>query len=253
MDEKSILFAKLAGLYKTVSTMLTQRAGMERLIRNFRIEQIEEVFSKYIKVIPPLKKLLPEMYSDLEERSMPEVSAGGTINRDFLEMISRDIEYIFEINAQYSASKSKAVKYPQRVFISHGSSQDWRKVQSYIEKDLEIRTLELAQEPNKGRTVLQKLVEESENCSYAVVVMTGDDKSADGEVRARENVMHEIGFFQGKYGLSKVCLLYEQGTNISSNIAGLVYIDFPVDVIESTFGTLSRELKVYFEQTTGIL
>ena len=77
--------------------------------------------------------------------------------------------------------------------------------------------------------------------------MTGDDVISDGEIRARENVMHEIGFFQGKYGLEKVCLLHEEGTNIPSNIHGLVYIPFPKSIISSTLGSLSRELKVYFK------
>ncbi|NQV19111.1 MAG: nucleotide-binding protein [Armatimonadetes bacterium] len=76
--------------------------------------------------------------------------------------------------------------------------------------------------------------------------MTGDDIISKGEIRARENVMHEIGFFQGKYGLEKVCLLYEEGTNIPSNIHGLVYIPFPPNIIDATFGSLSRELKVFF-------
>ncbi len=140
----------------------------------------------------------------------------------------------------------KMPEIPQRIFISHGSSKEWLLIQNHIEKDIKLNTLELAQEPNKGRTVLQKLNEESDKCSYAVVVMTGEDKITDDETRARENVMHEIGFFQGKYGLEKVCLLHEDGTNIPSNIHRLVYIPFPKGVISATFGSLTRELKAYF-------
>ena len=94
-----------------------------------------------------------------------------------------------------------------RIFISHGRSEEWRKLQAYLEKDLGKNTLELAQEANLGRTVLQKLFEESRKCSIAVIVMTGDDITEDGEIRARENVMHEIGFFQGLYGLNNIVLL----------------------------------------------
>ena len=74
--------------------------------------------------------------------------------------------------------------------------------------------------------------------------MTGDDITTEGEVRARENVMHEIGFFQGKYGLCNVVLLHEDGVNIPSNIHGIVYIGFPKDTCEATLGALTRELKV---------
>jgi predicted nucleotide-binding protein len=76
--------------------------------------------------------------------------------------------------------------------------------------------------------------------------MTGDDSDADGNARARENVMHEIGYFQGKFGLSRVCLLHEDGTNIPSNIHGLVYIPFTKGNISMTFGPLLRELKALY-------
>ena len=79
--------------------------------------------------------------------------------------------------------------------------------------------------------------------------MTGDDDIGIGAPRARENVMHEIGFFQGKYGLANVCLLHEEGTNIPSNIHGLVYIPFPKDLVSAAFGVLGRELRAAFPNT----
>lgn len=246
MENKTLVFAKLAGTYKTLDSILAPSGNRQRLHVHFRPELVQEVFDSYTKLSNSLKKLMPELYSDIPHRHMPTPSEGGTIDRSFLEILQRDMDYIFELNAQFTAIDSKENEKAQRIFISHGSSKNWMQVQSYIEKDLEIDTLELAQEPNKGRTVLQKLNEESDKCSYAVVVMTGDDIISEDETRARENVLHEIGFFQGKYGLEKVCLLYEEGTNIPSNIHGLVYIPFPKNIITATFGSLSRELKVYF-------
>ena len=246
MKNKSIIFAKLAGEYKNPESLLDQKVG-KIFYQNYNPETVQLIFQHYSKIITSLKKTVPELYSDIPERNIPKPSEGGSIHRSFLEMLKRDMEYIFELNAQFIAAESKAAEILKRIFISHGSSKDWLQVQNYIEKDLEINTLELAQEPNKGRTVLQKLNEESDKCSYAVVVMTGDDIISDGEIRARENVMHEIGFFQGKYGIDKVCLLYEEGTNIPSNIHGLVYIPFPKNIINATFGSLSRELKAYFK------
>ena len=75
--------------------------------------------------------------------------------------------------------------------------------------------------------------------------MTGDDL-LENEVRARENVMHEIGFFMGKYGLNNIVLLHEEGVSIPSNIHGIVYIPFPKDSVESSEGKLTKELKVLF-------
>jgi predicted nucleotide-binding protein len=113
--------------------------------------------------------------------------------------------------------------------------------QSYIEREIGVKTLELAQQPSMGRTVIEKLKDESDKCTSAVIVMTGDDLDGSGNVRARENVLHEIGYFQAKFGLSGVCLLHEEGRSIPSNIYGIVYIPFTKGVISMTLGLLSRK------------
>jgi predicted nucleotide-binding protein len=60
------------------------------------------------------------------------------------------------------------------------------------------------------------------NGCYAVVIMTGDDKAEDGQRRTREKVMHEVGYFQAKFGLASVCHLHAEGVSIPSNIHGPV-------------------------------
>ena len=150
---------------------------------------------------------------------------------------------ILAVWSQRNSSGSVLSPRPRRVFISHGRNEAWRKVQEYIEKTIEIPTLQLTQEANRGRIILQNLIEESDNCAYAVIIMTGDDTTTDEQTRARENVLHEIGYFQGKYGASKVCLLHEVGVNIPTNIQGVAYIPFPKEGIEAALGGLTRELK----------
>jgi predicted nucleotide-binding protein len=61
--------------------------------------------------------------------------------------------------------------------------------------------------------------------------------------RVRENVMHEIGFFQGRYGRKAVILLHEEGVNIPSNLGGVAYVPFPRGCIEAGFHVLQRELR----------
>lgn len=152
--------------------------------------------------------------------------------------IGASAEY-FKLLRIIESSKGNADR--GKIFISHGHSSDWLEVQRYIEHDLGLKTLELSQAKNMGRTVIEKLNEESSHCCYAVIVMTGDDVLA-GDVRARENVMHEIGFFQGKLGLNNVCILHEKSTNIPSNLAGVVYIPYSKGSISAAFHSLGREL-----------
>ena len=168
-------------------------------------------------------------------------------SRSQLELLLRTIDQALEIRANSELAVPEASEKSPQVFISHGRANDWQEVQSYIERDVGLPTLELAQQPNLGRTVLQKLEQESQSCTSAVIVMTGDDLDADGNARARENVLHEIGFLQAKFGLSAVCLLHEEETSIPSNIHGLVYIPFPKGYVTATFGALMRELKGFYK------
>jgi predicted nucleotide-binding protein len=75
--------------------------------------------------------------------------------------------------------------------------------------------------------------------------MTAEDETEDGKVRARENVVHEAGLFQGKLGFERAIILREEGCEEFSNIKGLVQIEFPrgniMAVSEEIRRTLERE------------
>ena len=137
---------------------------------------------------------------------------------------------------------------PRRVFVTHGRSNIWLKVARFIDKEtgLHLESVELAEEPNKGRTVIDKLIEEGDECSYAVIVMTGDDFTADDKARARENVIHELGYFQGRYGRERICILHEENVSIPSNLGGVVYYGFPKGEVRGTFADLQKELRQAF-------
>jgi predicted nucleotide-binding protein len=243
-----IVMAKLAGLKLLLSNELEDQRAFY-----FDYAIVRERYSLYSLQVSYLRGLLPAEFGDFPVRQEPKSSGTGDfqgrgyVERPYLKLLLQDIDYILEVRANSRIGEAIVQPNPRRVFISHGTSEDWRTVQDHIERDLQIPTLELAQQPNRGRTVLQKLTEESDKCSYAVVVMTGDDQIQGDSTRARQNVMHEIGFFQGKFGLPNVCLLYEEETDIPSNIHGLVYIPFPKGLVSATFGALGRELKTAFQ------
>ena len=167
-------------------------------------------------------------------------------SRRQVEKLARDLDQIFELRANSELEQPKKESL-RRVFISHGHSNEWRKVQPFIEKDVELSTIELEQEPNAGRTIIEKLIDNAGRCDSAVIIMTGDDFTKEEEARVRENVMHEIGFFQGFYGRNFVILLHEEGVNIPTNLSGVAYVPFPKDSIETGFHVLQRELKAIYK------
>ncbi|TGL86668.1 DNA-binding protein [Leptospira congkakensis] len=214
------------------------------------------IYLKYFEEFEILRDYFKGNYSDLlldlENKSKPESSkttdfeGRGFLRRQVIIDLNKDIQKIISRSEFFETDSSKATQLTnnsQKIFISHGKSKDWIELQNFLTHQSRLETIELSQQANLGRTILQKLNEESKKCNYAIIVMSGDDTDPDGKAKARENVIHEIGFFQGTYGLDRVCILYEEGTSIPSNISGVVYIPYKHDEIKNTFLDLQKELK----------
>jgi predicted nucleotide-binding protein len=70
----------------------------------------------------------------------------------------------------------------------------------------------LHEQPNQGRTLIEKFEAHGETAGFAIVLMSPDDEGhARGAEkvtpRARQNVVLELGYFVGKLGRSHVCAL----------------------------------------------
>jgi predicted nucleotide-binding protein len=255
MSTTSISMAKLAGFKTAISSMLATtidgaRSGA-RAQMAFPSEAVLHYFVGTQNQIEQLRQAIPELFDDFAPiRTTPAMEMQNGVNqfsRMQLAGLVRDIDHIFEIRANSElAQPISSASIPQRVFITHGRSNDWREVQAFIEKDANLPTLELAQEVNLGSTVIEKLEHNAAKCDSAVIVMTGDDTDAGGQARARENVMHEIGFFQGRFGRKKVVLLHEEGVSIPTNLSGVVYVPFPKGSISAGFHVLARELNALY-------
>lgn len=253
--------AKLSGIKKSLESVLHENVsrnrsqGDVRLRANYEPALVEHYFVQAKAMIDNLRAELPDLYGDFqptESIATTKMSMGPSdpkpdnFGRQQIERLVRDIEQIFEIRAN-SELRTPVPDMPVRVFITHGRAQDWRAVKDHIENEVGIKTAELAQQPNLGRTVIEKLLDTADECDCAVIVMTGDDMNDQGEAKVRENVMHEIGFFQGRYGRDRVILLHENDVNVPTNLSGVVYSAFPKSEIGACFHLLTRELKAIYK------
>lgn len=129
------------------------------------------------------------------------------------------------------------------VFIGHGHNKLWARVKMYLEDELSLKAIMYESESQTSKSVVSILEGFLDAATFAVIVLTAEDKTTEGNTRARQNVIHEIGLFQGRIGFNKVVLLIQDGIEEFSNIAGLQYIPFSNDKIEQTFYELHRVLK----------
>ena len=126
-------------------------------------------------------------------------------------------------------------EYGTRVFIGHGRSDCWRDLRDFISGRLNLPCDEFDRVPTAGMTIPERLEQMLQDACIALLVMTGEDEQPDGEFRARMNVIHEVGLFQGRLGLKKAIILLEEGCEKFSNIHGVLEIRFPKGEIHAAF------------------
>jgi len=131
------------------------------------------------------------------------------------------------------------------IFIGHGHSPLWRDLKDFISERLKLPYDEFNQVPIAGITNTIRLSQMLDNAAIAFLIMTAEDEQSDGKLRARMNVIHEAGLFQGRLGFNRAILLLEEGCENFSNVDGLGYIQFPPGNIKACFedirGVLERE------------
>lgn len=114
----------------------------------------------------------------------------------------------------------------RKIFIGHGRNSVWLKVVKYLEDNLGYETDFFEKKSRVSSHILDFLGQALESCNAAVIVMTKDDYTSNGASRSRQNVIHEIGLFQGKHGIRGVIIFQEEGVEEFSNIAGLQTIKY---------------------------
>ena len=138
---------------------------------------------------------------------------------------------------------------PPKIFIGHGQNSAWRDLKDHLVDmhQLQVECYESgARAGHAIRDTLEKLLR---NNSFAILVMTGDDTTEGGVLRARQNVVHEAGLFQGVLGFERAVVLLENGVEGFSNLQGIEQIRFDRGNIRSTFGDVLAVIKREFPET----
>jgi predicted nucleotide-binding protein len=140
------------------------------------------------------------------------------------------------------ASSEKAV------FVVHGHDVGVRESVARLIEKQGLRAIVLQEQPNEGRTVIEKFEKYAGEVEYAIVLLTADDIGASRATpdrlrpRARQNALLELGYFAGRIGRSNVCALLEgDDIELPSDIVGIVYV--PLDRGGAWRMTLAKEMK----------
>ncbi len=136
-----------------------------------------------------------------------------------------------------------------KVFIVHGRDEEMKIAVARTLDKLKLNPVILHEQPNKGRTIIEKFTDYSD-VGFAIVLLSPDDvgrakEDSDDKLstRARQNVILELGYFLGKLGRESVLALYKpvDSFEMATDYAGVVYV--PYDDLGRWQFDLVRELK----------
>jgi predicted nucleotide-binding protein len=263
-------------------TAQAMRAGIDRLRK--RIEEVKQFSPQTVTDqynIPEIDGLAAAI-DDAFIRTFGANSADYTLYKDAVTFDNGPHNYAYEIPinlVQQSLARSKArsivlleqavrsleerlaeeagedatafvsapsIATSRKIFVVHGHDDGAREgVARFLEK-IGLEAIILREQPNRGRTIIEKFVDYAREVGFAVVLLTPDDLggAAATEVqqsRARQNVIFELGYFVGSLGRGRACLLRKGEVEIPSDLYGVVYTN--MDGADGWKIELARELK----------
>jgi predicted nucleotide-binding protein len=132
-----------------------------------------------------------------------------------------------------------------KVFVVYGHDEQARARLDAMLRRWGLEPLILDQLPSEGQTIIEKLEKYTGEAKFGVVLATPDDEGYrrnhpdEKALRARQNVVLELGMLLSTLGRSKVAILLHQQEHMErpSDIQGLIYIPFK-DNLEKDAGLL---------------
>lgn len=152
----------------------------------------------------------------------------NNFNNQFIEYFQQVLQEIVNANPEIEDNNINKVK-GNTVFIIHGHDNELKTEVQLLLTRAGVNNIVLHEQADKGRTIIDKLVEESNNSNYAIALLSPDDKLENGSKRARQNVILEIGYFIGKLGKERVRILKKGDIEIPSDLQGILYENFDIN------------------------
>lgn len=189
-----------------------------------------------------LRKIYGEGHPLIEAWSPGQISAGADPGKELAErarILEQFVSQLDRLGTDFFLQNDDS----SRVFIGHGQSPIWRELKDFLSARLSLPWDEFNREAVAGLSTFERISSMLDSASFAFLIMTAEDQHSDATSHARQNVVHEVGLFQGKLGPRKAIILLEQGCEEFTNIVGLSQIRFPPGRISAAFEDIRRVLE----------
>lgn len=227
-----------------------KKSAIKYIFDNLNNEQVLNYISKiYTNLIveeSSQESFLEDINKKLQQDSI-RINEDGSITQGNTETIETHIienkdEQCYEkamltrsFPHEFKSPSETILKDKDRIFIVHGHDEAMKESVARVIERLELKPIILHDQANMGKTIIEKFEKHSENVACAVVLLSPDDIGYKvgqlpelAKLRARQNVILELGYFIGRLGREKVFVLVKNPDEIEipSDILSFVYIEY---------------------------
>ncbi|MEX2052816.1 MAG: nucleotide-binding protein [Candidatus Paceibacterota bacterium] len=213
---------------------------------------LRNVFGQGAKYLTDLRHITfyPSVFPSDDHYKVEQWKRG---QRELINLLNTALEELnlfskTESMAQVAEDKPDATN-RNAVFVVHGHNEEMKLAVARTIEKLGLDPVILHEKPNSGRTIIEKFTDYA-TVAFAVVLLSPDDVAyprgndpKTSALRARQNVILELGFFLGRLGRNRVVVLYEEEETFEmpSDYSGVLYT--PYDAKGRWQFDLIKELK----------
>ncbi|MBI0397976.1 TIR domain-containing protein [Cyclobacterium marinum] len=148
----------------------------------------------------------------------------ASFNEQLLPYLAEALTDIVNANPEFEAKPNKVNG--DTVFIIHGHDEHLKTELQLLLHRAGVNNIVLHEQADKGRNIIEKLIEETDYANYAIALLSPDDALIGGTKRARQNVILEVGYFLGKLGKNRVRFIKKGDVEIPSDLSGILYENY---------------------------
>lgn len=216
---------------------------------HYRKEQVIEAENQLLKWQQVVQEILKTYYGNKDDvncqrfnQTIVTTKSGFNLKEELSEEYQRAIAVLEGIleglellgeERNHSEKDEMQGEVSKNIFVVHGHDETKRvEIEAFI-RSIEYEPIVLFKEPNKGKTIIEKIEDHANDVCYAIVLYTpcdlGHDKDVEGEKpRARQNVVFEHGYMCAKLGRDHVSALYAENVELPGDMSGVIYTEYDV-------------------------
>ena len=200
-------------------------------VSSHSIKELEEWFPEASKVLESITSsavtsVTRARYQEFAER-IPQMRRMYEVIRGYITTKLTYYQQVLKMVMKAEVTIDKMLmSTKKRVFVVHGHNGEIKQAVARLLEKQGIQPIILHEQANQGSTIIEKIERNSE-VGCAICLFTADDtggtKGGSLQVRARQNVVFESGYFIGRLGRENVIILADQDIEMPSDLQGVVY------------------------------